>query len=215
MHLNIKKINNRDIIGLLLLIGPIQFILSVLIAEGIAINYNSAKYYVSSLGVGVTAPIFNLSVMILGLCMIACAYFFQKEYNKMIPSILLLITGMCAFGVGLFPENIPPYHGIFTGFVFLFAAIFLISSIKIEKSPFIVILTLLGVLVLISSFILFPYLGLEIESELRFLGFMKGTLERFIIYLTLTAFLGLGGYLSRKTENGMKLETYHRNQLKS
>ena len=196
---NIHKLSNRDIIGFLLFIGPVQFILSVLIAEGTANNYNSAKDYVSSLGVGITAPIFNLSVMILGLSMMVCTYFFQSEYGELIPSILLLLSGFCAFGVGLFPENVPPFHGIFTGFVFLFAAVFLISVIKIEQSPTMTLVTILGIVTLVAMLIFFPYLGLEMESEVKFLGFMKGSLERFIIYLTLASFLVLGGYLSRRT----------------
>jgi hypothetical protein len=42
-----------------------------------------------------------------------------------------------------------------------------------------------------------PYLGLDVQDPQEFLGFMKGTLERFIIYPTLVGFLILVGYLSR------------------
>ncbi len=63
-----------------------------------------------------------------------------------------------------------------------------------------VTLSVLGGAILIASFLFLPYLGLEVEDPQTFLGFMKGTLERFIIYPTLTGFLILSGYLSRKTE---------------
>ena len=195
-----NKFGNREALGFLLFFGPLQFIITVLIAEGIADSYNSSLYYVSSLGVGTTAFLFNTTVLILGLCVLLGAYFFYKEYAVRVPTLFLLLTAICAIGVGIFPEDSPPFHGIFTGFVFLFAAIFLVSSVKIEQSFTLVTLSILGGAILIASFLFLPYLGLEVEDPQTFLGFMKGTLERFIIYPTLTGFLILSGYLSRKTE---------------
>ncbi|WP_455140403.1 DUF998 domain-containing protein [Candidatus Hodarchaeum mangrovi] len=195
-----QKINLRGTIGLLLFVGSVQFILSILIAEGIALNYSSAVHYVSTLGVGNTALIFNSSVLILGLCVILCSYILQREYQESLSTLLLLLTGICTAGVGLFPENSRPFHGIFTAFTFVFAALFLISVIKIERSPIPIFISIGGLILLILLFIFFPYLGLEVDSTVKFLGLMKGTLERFIIYLTVSCFLVFGGYFGKKSQ---------------
>jgi len=193
-----QKISMRSAMGILLFAGSVQFIISILIAEGIVLNYSSAVHYVSTLGVGSTAFIFNFSVLILGLCIILCSYFLKKEYQESISSLLLLLSGICTTGVALFPENSRPFHGIFTGFTFLFAALFLVSVIKIEQSPIPMFISIGGIILLISLFIFFPYLGLEVDSTEKFLGLMKGTLERFIIYLTISCFLVFAGYFGRE-----------------
>jgi len=195
-----QKVCMRGAIGLLLFVGPVQFIISILIAERIALNYSSTVHYVSTLGVGSTAFIFNLSVLILGLCIILCSYVLKREYQEFISTLLLLLTGICTTGVGLFPENSRPFHGIFTGFTFLFAALFLISVIKIERSPIPIFISIGGLIILISLVIFFPYLGLEVDSTEKFLGLMKGTLERFIIYSTVSCFLVFAGYFGRKSQ---------------
>ncbi len=195
-----NRIGNREALGFFLFIGPLQFILSVLIAEGMAESYDSGLHYVSSLGVGATANLFNTSVLILGICILLGTYFFHLEYPERIPTVFLLLTALSAVGVGVFPEDAPPFHGIFTGFVFLFAAIFLISIIKVNRSLPLISLSILGGVILIASLLFLPYLGLDVEDPTKFLGFMKGTLERFIIYPTLSGFLILSGYLSRSTD---------------
>ncbi len=192
-----KNVSNKDILGFLLFFGPLEFFLAIIIAQGMFPNYHTGIYYVSSLGVGQTALLFNSSVALLGICIVLASYFVQQEYNKKLVSILLLLSGLCALGVGIFPEDSRPLHGIFTGFVFLFAALFLISTITINRTPILYITSILGFSMLIMSFVFLPYLGLEVESTEQFMGFMKGTLERFIIYPTLLGIILLGGYLSR------------------
>ena len=187
--------------GFFLLIGPLQFIICILIAEGIAVSYDSSLHYVSSLGTGSTANLFNTSVLVLGICILIATYFFYLEYPERLPTSFLLLTALSAMGVGIFPEDSPPFHGIFTGFVFLFAAIFLISIIKVNRSLPLISTAILGSLILIGSLLFLPYLGLDVHDPQEFLGFMKGTLERFIIYPTVAGFLVLSGYLSRNTVN--------------
>ena len=99
-----NKLGNREALGFLLFFGPLQFIITVLIAEGITDSYNSSLYYVSSLGVGTTAFLFNTTVLILGLCVLLGTYFFYKEYAVRVPTLFLLLTAICAIGVGIFPE---------------------------------------------------------------------------------------------------------------
>ena len=72
--------------GTLLSIGALQWFFSVLIAEGLHqgfnvlpnewIPYSNQIHYISELGVGATAPIFNLSTIILGLMIASASYLF-------------------------------------------------------------------------------------------------------------------------------------------
>ena len=198
------KLTNRDILGFLLFFGPFEFLLAIIIGAGITPNYHVGVYYVSSLGVGETALLFNASVLILGVCMVLASYFIQQEYKTPLFSLLCLLSGLSALGVGLFPEDVRPLHGIMTALVFLFGALFLLSSFSVnKKSPILYITTILGSLTLIGSFLFLPYLGLEVESTAQFMGFMKGTLERLVIYPMLIGVILLAGYLSKEKSSAV------------
>ena len=191
------QIDNREIIGFLFILGSLQVVLSLMIAEGLAENYDSQLHYISTLGSRSVAWIFNLTVFIFGICILITTYFLYKEYNKTLPSSLLLLTAFCAIGVGLFPEGNRPWHGIFTGFLFIFAVIFLISVINLERSHLLIFISIFGIFTLLVTLIFFPYLGLDVESNALFYGLFKGTLERIIIYLNLCGFLILGGFFTK------------------
>lgn len=193
----IFNVSRNNLIGIVSFITMMQFIIVILIGDSTVEGYHSGLYFVSSFGTGSHAIFFNISVIILGIGVLINTYLIHKEYAQLIPTVLLLLTGICALGVGFFPENARPFHGIFTGFLFIFAALFLISSIKLEQSFFMLIISLAGLTIFISSFIFLPYLGLEVESDLRYLGLLKGTLERFIIYSSIFSFILFGGYISR------------------
>ena len=130
------QITKKESMGFLLIIGVSQFIFSILIAEGLAENYDSQLHYVSTLGASTVSFVFNISVIILGLCLLLSSYLLHKNYQKRLSTSLMILTGICALGVGIFPENSRPFHGIFTGFVFIFAALLLISLFQLEKSNF-------------------------------------------------------------------------------
>ncbi|MCK4847641.1 MAG: hypothetical protein KAT16_01310 [Candidatus Heimdallarchaeota archaeon] len=63
------EITSREVLGPLLFFGPLQFMLAIVIGEGMLPNYHPGIHYVSTLGVGETAVLFNGSVILLGLCM--------------------------------------------------------------------------------------------------------------------------------------------------
>ena len=188
------QINNREKISFLFILGSIQVVISILVAESLADNYNSAFYYVSTLGTSNVSWIFNSTVLIFGMCILLATYFFYKEFKEKISSSLLLLTGICGVGVGLFPEGSRPLHGIFTGFLFIFAVFFIISLVTVEKSFLIILISGLGIFTFFVTLLFFPYVGLDVESDATYLGLMKGTMERIIIYLNLSCFFVLGGY---------------------
>jgi hypothetical membrane protein len=93
---------------------------------------------------------------------------------------------MGAVGVGLFPENLSPYHEIFAGITFLFGGLSEIFSFALIRFPMSIVVIILGGLTLASS-VLFV---LEI-----YLGMGPGGMERMIVYPVILWAAGFGGYL--------------------
>ena len=132
---SIMNYENKEITGLLLFIGGVQCVLGIIIAEAFYPDYSTSQNYISDLGVGPSALIFNSSVFLLGVLAIGGAYFIQRAFNFRLFSILTAITGIGAMGVGLFPEDAGAIHAIFSLITFLFAGLSAIMSYKLQKRP--------------------------------------------------------------------------------
>ena len=173
-------------------IGSVQWLMMMIILESFQPNYNSAIHYVSSLGVGTTAIIYNTSISLFGLSMVISSVIFYKSLGRKIFPLFFLITGLFVIGVGLFPENIRPIHGYVTAFAFLFAVFLPIISFKALNPPFSYLSIIIGLVSLVVLIAFFPYLGLPAESTILFLGLAKGTMERIIIYPLMFWMLSFG-----------------------
>ncbi len=183
--------------GTLLYIGGIQWFLGLLLAESWYPGYSSRIDYVSDLGTGPTALIYNMSVFLLGVCMFLGAYFMMKSIKSKVQSVLLSISGIGAMGVGIFPADMQPMHSVFTLVAIFFGAFAAISSYKIQSPPISYISVILGAFSLIVSFVFFPYLGLPVGATDTFLGMAKGSMERWAIYPILAWAIGHGSHIAR------------------
>ncbi|NHI90113.1 MAG: DUF998 domain-containing protein [Candidatus Thorarchaeota archaeon] len=183
--------------GTLIYVGGIQWFLGLLLAESWDPGYSSRIDYVSDLGVGPTALIYNGSVFLLGLCLMLGSYFIVKSIESRVQSFLLAITGIGAMGVGVFPYPFQPWHSIFTLIAILFGALAAISSYSIQSSPISYISVILGSLTLIAVIIFIPYLGLPVGATDTFLGMAKGSMERWAIYPILAWVIGHGSHMAR------------------
>ena len=172
--------------GLLLIIGGILCVLGIIIAETLYPNYSTSKNYISDLGVGPSALIFNFSVFLLGLLAVCSAYFIHKAFKSMLFSTLTTIAGIGAMGVGLFTEHVAILHTVFSLLTFLFGGISAIVSYKIQKPPLSFLSMILGLVSLVALvlFVSDVYLGLGV-----------GGMERLIAYPILHWVIGFGGYL--------------------
>ena len=194
-----KKILNTPITkisGLLMFIGAVQWFLVILLAEGLHPGYNSAIHYVSSLGVGKTALFYNTSVILLGLTTIVGTYLMQGSHSSRAFTLLLVITGLATIGVGIFPENVRPLHGIVTPIALIFGGLSAIGSYRIQTSPLRYIAVLLGAGSIFAGVLFNSYLGLPRESLDTFLGLGKGTMERLVIYPILLWIVVFGSSLT-------------------
>jgi hypothetical membrane protein len=177
---------NKEIAGLLLFIGGVQCVLGIIIAEALYPDYSTSQNYISDLGVGPSALIFNSSVFLLGVLAIGGAYFIQRAFNFRLFSILTAITGIGAMGVGLFPEDAGAIHAIFSLITFLFAGLSAIMSCKFQKPPLSYFSIILGALSL---------LALVLFGSGIYLGLGKGGMERMIAYPVLLWSIGFGGHV--------------------
>ena len=192
------KIITKGNAGLVLFVGSVQWLMMMIILESFQPDYNSSLHYVSSLGAGTTAIIYNISIFLFGLSVVISSSILYKTLGGKIFPLTLLITGLLVMGVGLFPENVRPIHGYVTAFAFLFAVFAPILSFKALKPPLSYISIIIGLISLALLIVFLPYLGLPAESTIQILGFAKGTLERMIIYPLMFWMLSLSVSLFNK-----------------
>jgi len=188
---NVMKQANNKVAGALIFVGATQFILGMLIAECLYSGYNVSENYISDLGkLGtVSAPVFNTSVFLLGLTVVAGTYFLRQTIANKIFLCLLILCGIGAMGVGIFPEDFGSIHFAVSLMAFLFGALSAIASYKFQKAPLSYFAVILGLISLVAL-ILF---GLRIH-----LGLGKGGMERMIAYPILLWAIGFGGYLIKE-----------------
>jgi len=113
-------------------------------------------------------------------------YSTTQNYITRLLSVFLVLMGVGAMGVGLFPENFAIIHRIASLFVFLFGALSAIVSYRMQKPPFSYLSLLLGALSLMA---------LLLFGSGTYLGLGKGGMERMIAYPALLWCVGFGGYL--------------------
>ena len=191
-----KRFNLLTVSGSLFLVGGVQWFLGILAAESWYDGYSSRIDYVSELGIGPTALIYNLSVFTLGAFMVLGAFVLYKSTAKKLLPILVAISGIGAMGVGVFPGYMQPMHSIATMLAIMFGAFAAMASYTYQTKPMSIISLILGSMSLILSIVFIPYLGLPTGSTVTFMGMAKGSLERWAINPILAWIIGFGGYLA-------------------
>ncbi|MGC8546276.1 MAG: DUF998 domain-containing protein [Thermoplasmata archaeon] len=179
--------------GVILFLGAFQFSLMLLIAEALRPTYSVHSNYISDLGVGIYNYIFNYSIVILGILSILSAIFLLKENRRLILPYTIILVGIGAAGVGLFPENTGNPHIYFSEITFIFSGISaILASFSFVKGPFRIISPFIGIMIIISIIL---YAGKN------FYGIGTGGMERMIVYPTLLWALTFSGYLMGVDKN--------------
>lgn len=176
----------KKIAGSLLVIGATQFIICMIIAEALYSGYSTRDNYISDLGVGPSAIVFNASVFLFGLTVVAASYFILRTFQTKPIVALFMLAGIGAMGVGIFTENAGQIHAVFSLIAFLFGGLSAISACKLIKFPLNCISVAMGLAGLIA-------LVLFITDNL--LGLGKGGMERMIAYPIVLWAIAFGGYL--------------------
>jgi hypothetical membrane protein len=181
------RLDDRQWAGLFLFAGTTQFVIGMILAESVDPSYSVSANYISDLGVRAGAAIFNSSVFLLGVTIVATSWFASRAFQDRFLMVAFLLTGVGAIGVGVFTENAPfGLHAIVSFITFLFAAITAIVAFRVLRPPLSYVSVLLGVGSLVA-------LGLYVSKV--YLGLGGGGMERMIAYPVLAWGIGFGGAL--------------------
>jgi hypothetical membrane protein len=145
----------RKLAGALVFVGGAQFVLGMLVAEALYPGYSISQNYISDLGAGPSALIFNSSVFLFGLMIIVSAYFVHRSMKDRLVTGLLVLAGVGAMGVGVFPENYPAMHEIVSDIAFIFGGLLPMASYRLVGKPLGYLSVVMGVLSL-SAMVLLP-----------------------------------------------------------
>lgn len=190
----------------MVLAGFIAF-MGIITAEVLYPNY-STRQEISDLGSTVppnpiihepSATIFNSTMLVTGGLILLSAYFVYRALDRRGFPLALAIFGFGAFGVGVFPGNVTPWHGLFALLTFFSGGITVVLSSRVVSRPFSFLCGLFGgisLLVLVSVF----FYGLVVggPSPLEALG--SGGIERWVAYPLILWVPAFGGYLLASPE---------------
>ncbi|MFQ5908863.1 MAG: DUF998 domain-containing protein [Thermoplasmata archaeon] len=181
-------IDIRKLTGLLVFLGAAQFTVGLMIAAVLTPGYDIANETISALGIQEGALWFNASVILLGLFLLAAAYFIRTVFGSLVVMTLLALTGIGAIGVGLFPatDALGGLHGVFSSIAFIFANVTAIYVARFLRAPLLHLSIILGAIGLVA-------LGLFVSGT--YLGLGIGGMERMIVLPVLAWGIALGGYL--------------------
>ena len=127
------KLDGNKLAGILIAAGMVQFMMLMLLAEIIYPHYSVATNYISDLGVGSTALIFNGSIMLLGVLLVLAAYVSRETLRSRSMWIMIAIVGIASFGVGAFPETTGIPHYTFALIAFGGGALTAINSARMVR----------------------------------------------------------------------------------
>jgi hypothetical membrane protein len=181
-----NAVNRTVVAGLLLFLAIFQFFMFFRVAESIYPGYSVSNNYISDLGVGPAAGVFNTSIVVLGLAVMAAAYLALPAFRSRVLSVLVGLAGFGATGVGVFPENVPVLHTVMSFITFFFAGVAAVYAARVFKQA-------MGVLSLISG--LTSLTALALFATNNYLGLGHGGMERLIVYPVLSWGLLIAGYL--------------------
>jgi len=174
-------------------------VLGMLVAEALYPGYGISQNYISDLGVGPSAMIFNSSVFLLGLLVVASAYFVHSSFRNHLVTILLVLAGVGAMGVGAFPENSPVMHEIVSDIAFIFGGLLPIAAYRLVRKPFSYLSVVMGVLSLSAIVLLSAEYSFGL-GEQYYLGLGPGGMERMIAYPILLWEVAFGGHLMASSQ---------------
>lgn len=184
--------NDKKMAGALIIFASVQFLMLLVVAEASYPGFSISKNFISDLGVGPSAPIFNASVFICGLTLAASAYFVHRVFRYRLLLIFLVLTGVGAMGVGLFTEHHIVPHSIAALIAFFFGPLSAIVSHKLQEPPLSYFSAVLGGLSLVA---LLLFMVNARSGDCACLGIGLGGLEHMIVYPTLLWGIGFGGSL--------------------
>lgn len=141
-----------------------------------------------------SATIFNGTMLVTGALVLVAALFVYRATNRRGFPVVLAIFGFGAFGVGVFPGNVTPWHGLFALLTFFSGGLAVVLSSRVVSRPFSVLCGLFGGISLLFLVSVFFY-GLVIGGPHPLESLGGGGIERWVVYPLVLWTLAFGGYL--------------------
>jgi hypothetical membrane protein len=179
------KYTNKILAGMLIFIGSTLFLFGIITSEALYPGYHVTQV-ISDLGVGNTAWLYSSTIIMFGILIIISAYLLLNIGTDRYFTLLLGLTGMGAFLVGLIPETYGTPHAIAAVLAFISGGLCAILGYNVFRGPFSIFSPILGSITLLAT--VFFASGL-------YLGLGMGGMERMIVYPLIIWALGTGAYL--------------------
>lgn len=182
--------------GAALFVGASQFLLCLVISEALVEGYSVSSNYISELGVGATAFIFNISVLALGVAAIIGVCLLRGTFRYGMLPHLLVLCGVGCIGVGCFPYTYGIIHTAFSLLAFLCGALAALTSCRLYHALMKQIFGALGAIPLAAlalfatGEVCFRYYSMSLNLMIGL-----GGMERMIVYPVLIWTIGFGGLL--------------------
>jgi len=200
-------VSNERIAGTIILVASIGFVLALNVAEFIyGPTYSVSQNTISDLGatcrsgicvIPKSAALFDTAVFLKGAATVVVSYFFYRAYHRRIFSGSLLLSGIGAIGVGIFPETFGIVHTIFSLLTFTFGGLAALAAYPIEKNPLNYISVFLGIYSLVG-------LTIGVPGLFNYLGIGVGGMERMVVYPLVLWAIAFGGQLLGNEERSIE-----------
>jgi len=181
--------SKEKVAGILFFVAATQFVLGLTIAEALYPAFSVSANYISDLGIGPSAIVFNFSVFLLGLLLLIGAYFLGHIPDFKTVNTMLLLMALGAMGIGIFTKNYRVAHGAVASMAFFFAGLTAITSSRVLKKSLSLISVVLGVMTLaaLALFSIGMITSGSVTSDIAYdsnfyLGLGPGGMEHMIIY---------------------------------
>jgi hypothetical membrane protein len=191
--------NKLKLSGLLYFFAGAIVLMGIITAEAFyPSGYSTFKNEISDLGATrqpnsvsfePSSTIFNTVMLLAGIFVLVASFYQHKYFTKLLFTIPVLLFGLGLVGVGIFPGNVRPYHGMASMLTFISGGFCAFTSFKIVSLPFKYISILFGSITLLTFIMAVFAPGLLISH----IGI--GGLERWVAYPIMLWLTGFGGYL--------------------
>lgn len=165
--------------GKIIILAVAFIVLCVLSAQHLYPGYNLNTNYISDLGVGSTAAIFNTGIRLFGVLILLAAYFIHRAGKHSYLALGFAVAAIGAIGIGTFPETTGYPHLISADLTFGTIAIMAIAAYRLFRKPasYYSLASGLLSLLLIIGFAASAHAGVTFP-----LGFGHGGVEEILFY---------------------------------
>lgn len=188
-HLNLMVYWRKP--GFFLMIGGLETLFMVHLAEILYPGYSVSGNFISDLGVGPepSRTLFTFSIIMFGiLALIAAVMMWQEKPRALLP-ILTTISAIGAIGVGIFTEHSGSIHTLLAGLAFGFGNLAALDTYRSTKAPVSYVCMIIGFIGLAA---------LVLTGMGQNLGLGVGGIERMAFYPVALWSIAFGAYMTAK-----------------